>query len=64
MNNKKGNSPLLNGIILGIVLIFLCYYFTVNAMWNVATVFVAVLITALTVGQILIYVFLFRDEKK
>jgi len=64
MNNKKGNSPLLNGIILGAILIYLCYYFTINSMWNIATVFVAILIATIAVGQVMIYMFLFRDKKK
>lgn len=62
--NKKGNSPLLNGIILAAVLAYLCWYFTTNSMWNVATIFVAVLILILAVGQVLLYIFLFRDKKK
>ena len=62
--NKKGNSPLLNGIILGAILIYLCIYFTINNMWNIATVFVALLIAALSVGQILIYIFIFKEKKK
>ena len=62
--NKKGNSPLLNGIILGAVLIYLCFYFTVNNMWNLATIFVAVLIAAITAGQVLIYIYMFRDKRK
>lgn len=62
--NKKGNSPLLNGIILAAVLVYLCVYFTINSMWNLATVFVAVLIAAIAVGQVLIYIFLFREKKK
>ena len=62
--NKKANSPLLNGIILGIVLIYLCFYFTKNGMWNLATVFVTVLIAAIAVGQVLIYICLFRDKRK
>lgn len=61
--NKKGNSPLINGIILAAVLVYLCYYFTANGMWNIATIFVAVLILLLAVGQVLLYIFLFRDKK-
>lgn len=62
--NKKGNSPILNGIILVAVLAYLCYYFTTNGMWNIATIFVAILILLLAIGQILLYIFLFRDKKK
>lgn len=61
---KKGNSPLLNGIILAAILIYLCIYFTMNGLWNVATVFVAVLIGLLAVGQVFLYIFLFKDKKK
>lgn len=59
---KKGNSPLINGIILAAVFALLCWYFTVHAMWNVATVFVVSLIAALAAGQILIYIFFFRKK--
>jgi len=62
--NKKGNSPLLNGIILAAVLIYLCVYFSLNGMWNIATIFVSILIAALSVGQILIYIFFFKESKK
>ena len=62
--NRKGNSPLINGIILGAILIYLCFYFTTNGMWNIATIFVTLLILTLSVGQVLIYVFIFRDRKK
>ena len=64
MNNKKGNSPLLNGIILAAVLIYLCYYFTINSMWNIATIFVAILISAIAAGQILMYIFWLKEKKK
>ena len=62
--NKKGNSPLINGIILAAVLAYLCYYFTVNSLWNFATVFVTAIITLLAVGQVLLYIYFFREKKK
>ncbi|MCM1334541.1 MAG: hypothetical protein NC084_02810 [Bacteroides sp.] len=61
---KKGNSPLVNGLILAAVAVLLIVYFTLHSMWNVATVFVLLLVAALSVGQILIYLFFFRDQKK
>ncbi len=51
---KKGNSPLVNGILLLVVVGFLCWYFSSHEMWNVATIFVIALITALSAGQFLI----------
>ncbi len=59
---KKGNSPLVNGILLLVVVGFLCWYFSSHEMWNVATIFVIALITALSAGQFLIYIFLFRKK--
>ncbi|MDE7234694.1 MAG: hypothetical protein K2N29_06505 [Ruminiclostridium sp.] len=61
---KKGNSPLINGVILAAVTVYLIWYFSSHSMWNVATVFVLILIAALAVGQVLIYLFFFRDQKK
>lgn len=62
--NNKGNSPLLNGVILAAVLVYLCVYFSMNGMWNIATIFVAILIAMLSVGQVLIYIFFFKEPKK
>ncbi len=62
--NKKGNSPLLNGIILGAILIYLCIYFSMNNMWNIATAFVSLLIAVLSAGQVVIYIYVFKDKKK
>ena len=59
--NNKGNSPLLNGVILAAVLVYLCVYFSMNGMWNIATIFVAILIAMLSVGQVLIYIFFFKE---
>lgn len=59
---KKGNSPLINGIILLAIFALLCWYFSAHAMWNLATIFVAALIAVLSVGQFLIYIFFFRER--
>lgn len=61
---KKGNSPLVNGIVLAAAAVYLVWYFSANGMWNAATVIVTLLILALAAGQILIYIFLFREKKK
>lgn len=61
---KKGNSPLINGVILAVVAAYLIWYFSAHSLWNIATVFVLILIAALAVGQVLIYLFFFRDQKK
>lgn len=61
---KKGNSPLVNGVILAAVAAYLIWYFSAHSLWNVATVFVLLLVAALSVGQILIYLYFFRDRKK
>ncbi len=61
---KKGNSPLVNGIVLAAAAVYLVWYFSANGMWNAATVIVTLLILALAAGQILVYIFLFREKKK
>ena len=61
---KKGNSPLINGIILSVVFLYLIWYFTSNGMWNPATVVVLILIGLLAAGQIIIWFMFFRDPKK
>lgn len=61
---KKGNSPLINGVILAAVTAYLIWYFSAHSLWNIATVFVLILIAALAVGQVLIHLFFFRDQKK
>lgn len=61
---KKGNSPLINGLILAAVIVYLCWYFTKNDMWNPACVFVIIIIAALAVGQAMLYIYFFRDKKK
>ncbi len=61
---KKGNSPLINGIILGVVFLYLIWYFTTNNMWNPATVIVLILIGLLSAGQFIIWFMFFRNPKK
>lgn len=60
---KKGNTPLLNGIILGAASIYLAYYFSVNGMWNPASVVVLIIMALLAAGQIIIWYMFFRTPK-
>lgn len=61
---KKGNSPLVNGLVLAAAALYLIWYFSAHSLWNIATIFVLLLIAALAAGQVLIYRFFFRDPKK
>ena len=61
---KKGNSPLINGFILGGITIYLIWYFSANGMWNPATVVVIIILALLTAGQIIIWYMYFREPKK
>ena len=61
---KKGNSPLVSGIILSAVLVYLTVYFSINGFWNAATIIVVILIALLAFGQYYLYFKFFRNEKK
>ena len=61
---KKGNTPLVNGIILAAISIFLSYYFSAHGMWNPASVIVVIIIALLSAGQIIIWNMYFREPKK
>ena len=58
---RKGNTPLINGIILGAIAVYLTWYFFRNEMWNPATVIVVIIIALLSVGQIIIWQMFFRN---
>lgn len=60
---KKGNTPLINGIILGVATVYLVVFFSLNSMWNAATVFIIVLIAALTAFQFFLYFKFFKENK-
>ncbi len=60
---KKGNSPLINGFILGGVSAYLIWYFSANGLWNPATVVVLILMCGLSAGQLIIWYMFFRDPK-
>ena len=61
---KKGNTPLINGVILTAVCAYLIWYFSSHEMWNAATVIVMLVLALLTVGQYIIWYMFFRDPKK
>ena len=61
---KKGNTPLINGIILAAVVVYLSYYFTVNNMWNPASAIVALIIALLSAGQIVIWFMYFKEPSR
>ena len=60
---KNSNTPLINGIILGAVCIYLIWYFSAHGMWNPATVVVLIVLMLLTAGQIIIWFMFFRNMK-
>ncbi|MBR5091170.1 MAG: hypothetical protein IK093_17220 [Ruminiclostridium sp.] len=61
---KKGNTPLLNGFILGAATAYLIWYFSAHGMWNPATVVVMIVMLLLSTGQIIIWFMFFRDPEK
>ena len=60
---KKGNTPLINGIILEAICVYLIWYFTSYEMWNPGTVVVLIILCLLVVGQIIIWFVFFRKTK-
>lgn len=61
---KKSNSPLISGIVLSAVFVYLTYYFSVKGLWNPATIIVLLLIALLDFGQYYIYFKYFKEKKK
>lgn len=61
---KKGNTPLVNGIILIAVCVYLIWYFSTHGMWNPATVVIMIVLSLLTSGQYIIWYMFFREPKK
>ena len=52
---RKGNSPLINGFILGAACVYLAWYFSAHGMWNPATVVIVILLALLSAGQVIIW---------
>lgn len=60
---NKGHTPLFSGIILGAASIYLIYYFSMNGLWNPASVVVIIIMLLLTAGQVLLWFMFFRTPK-
>ena len=62
---RKGQSPLITGIILCLAGVYLAVYFSMKGMWNAGTVIAMVLIAGLAAFQFVIYFkFIKIDDKK
>ena len=60
---KSSGTPLINGIVLAAVSIYLIWYFSANGLWNPATVVVLIVLLLLAAGQVIIWFMFFRDIK-
>lgn len=60
---RKETHILVNGIILALVGVFLAVYFSANAMWGIAQVFIILLLAGLSALQLVIR-FKFLGEPK
>ena len=58
---RKGQSPLVTGIILSLVTLYLIVYFSIYSMWNAGTVMALVLLIGLSVFQFLIHFVFLKD---
>lgn len=61
---KKGQSPLVTGIILCLAGVYLAVYFSLNEMWNAGTVIAMVMIAGLAAFQFVIYFKFFKVDTK
>lgn len=62
---RKGQSPLVTGIVLCLVIVYLIVYFSLNGMWNAGTVIALVLIAAVAAFQFVIqFKFIGKEDKK
>lgn len=57
---NRGNKPILNGIILTVLMIYLGVFFTLKDMWGVAQVIVLVLLAGLAAFQYILFFKFFR----
>lgn len=60
---KKGNTPIVNGIILAAICVYLGWYFTNHQMWNPATVVILIILALMAAGQFVIWYMFFRNPK-
>ncbi|HBH95601.1 MAG TPA: hypothetical protein DDX91_07595 [Ruminococcaceae bacterium] len=61
---KKGQSPLVTGIILCLVAVYLVIYFSINGMWNAGTIMALVLILGLGSFQFVIHFVFLKDSRQ
>ena len=61
---KNSNTPLINGIILAAISVYLIWYFSAHGLWNPATVVVLIVLMLLAAGQVIIWFMFFRYLKK
>ena len=61
---RKGQSPLITGIIICLVGVYLAVYFSLNGMWNAGTVIAMVMIAGLVAFQFVIYFKFFKVDTK
>ena len=61
---RKGQSPLVTGIILCLAGVYLAVYFSMKGMWNAGTVIAMVLIAGLAAFQFVIYSKFFKVDTK
>ena len=62
-NKNDAKKPVINGIILSALTVYLCVYFSLNGKWNAATVFVVILMVGLSAFQFWIYRGFFREKE-
>lgn len=61
---RKGQSPLVTGIVLCLVTVYLIIYFSLNGMWNAGTVIALVLIAVVAAFQFFIHFKIIGKEEK
>jgi len=62
-NNKKSRKILINGIILAAADLLLMVYFTLDSLWSIATVLIALLIAGVSGLQFWIFYEFFNKGK-
>ncbi len=61
---KKGQSPLVTGIILCLAAVYLIIYFSISSMWNAGTVIALVLLIGLGAFQFVIHFVFLKDSRQ
>ena len=61
---RKGQSPLITGIILCLAGVYLAVYFSLNGMWHAGTVIAMVMIAGLATFQFVLHFKFFKVDTK